>query len=232
MSDLVRAARAISYAQASSAFRRRAGVVVSVQSDYTCTVQVAGNATSISGVRYFAHVSPRPGQQVWLDTDGFDVIAVGVIAGNGGALPFGTWRRNNTASTQSINTGSITSVNFDTVIHDPWTMLAGGAGTDVVVPLAGVYALSANASFASSTAGTFREVLIYSGSTLLVRSRAEQPSGGFPNSAVFLTTSAVRALAKDAVVTMRVQHDTGSALNLGSGSGENVLFLAYLGADA
>jgi len=233
MSDLVRAARAISYAQASSAFRRRAGVVVSVQSDYTCTVQVAGNATSISGVRYFAHVSPRPGQQVWLDTDGFDVIAVGVIAGNGGAIPSGAWRKN---AAQSIPDATITSVSFDTVHHDPWNMLQGGTSgsgtTDVTLPMTGVWLLSANASFASNTAGSYREVLIYSGGTVLTRSRAEQASGGFPATGVMVSTTAVRALAANAIITMRVYQNTGGALNTGTGSGENVLFVAYLGPDA
>lgn len=229
MTDFVKAARAISYAQAAPQFRRRAGVVVSLQSDYTCTVQIAGDATSISGVRYFAHVSPRPGQQVWLDTDGYDLIVVGVIAGNGGAIPWGAWRR---STSQSIPDVTITKVSFDAVLSDDWTMLAGGSGTDIIVPLPGVYAITANASFASSSLGSIREVLIYSGTTILVRSRAEQASGGYPATSAIVSTSAIRSLAAGAAVSMQVQQNTGAALNLGTGSGENVLMLAYLGPAA
>lgn len=230
MRDLVRAARAISYAQAAPQFRRRAGVVVSVQSDYTCTVQIAGDATSVSGVRYFAHVSPRPGQQVWLDTDGYDLIVVGVIAGNGGALPAGSWRCSN--ATPALADATFTKVSFNVVQSDPWTMLAGGSGTDIVVPMSGVYAVAAVGSFANSTAGSLREVLIYSGATILVRTRAEQASGGYPSTNVMVSTAGVRALTAGAVLTMQLYQNSGGTLNLGTGSGENTFHVAYLGPDA
>lgn len=166
--EMFRAARELSRALPQAKIRRRAGVVVSVQTGYTCTVQIAGDTTSISGVRYFSHAAPRPGSQVWIDTDGYDVVVVGLIAGNGGSTPSCRLFR---GSQQGSITGP-TTILWNQVGSDPWGMRDATNTDRIYLKADGFYLVSGVVAFAASATGTYRAVDVkLNGVTVLQRCR-------------------------------------------------------------
>lgn len=182
--ELFDAARRLSRAQPVAKFRRRAGVVVSVQTAYRCTIRLAGDTTDIAGVRYFSHSAPRPGQQVWIDTDGLDTVVVGTIAGNGGAAPVcRVWR---TANQTGVVSGTATAVTWQSSL-DPWGMWTSGA--NVVLPLDGFYLLTATVAFEASSTGAYRTVDIIHATAVRGRTRYTGTMAG--GTAPFVTTTTI-----------------------------------------
>lgn len=225
--DLFESSKRLSRQTPAPRSRRRMGSVVSVQTGYTCTVNIAGLTTSIENVRYFAHVAPRPGELVWIDTDGYDMIVTGVVAGNGGAVPMCRVYRN---SAQSIATSTITSISFNTEVDDPWNMWASGTPTVITAPLDGVYVCNATAIFAASNLGTYREANIEIDGTVRARQR---PTVTYSNSqSTWLNVSMIATLVKGGTIGLSVAHDTGSALNAATVTQFPYLAVTYLGPAA
>jgi len=224
--DLFESSKRLSRQTPVSRSRKRMGSVVSVETGYTCTVNIAGLTDSISNVRYFAHVAPRPGELVWIDTDGYDMIVTGVVAGNGGAIPMCRVYR---STAQSIATGTVTSISFDTEVtnNDPWNMWASGTPTVITAPLDGVYVCNATAIFAASNLGTYREANIEIDGTVRARQR---PTGTFNNTnSTWLNVTMIATLAKGGTIGLSGAHDTGSALNAATITQFPYLSVSYLG---
>ena len=49
-----------------SSLKLRQATVISVNSDRTMNVQVAGDGFTLPSVRYLSHTAPKPNDQVWL----------------------------------------------------------------------------------------------------------------------------------------------------------------------
>jgi len=60
--------------------RLRQAKVTAIAGDGTLSVTVAGSAVVLTGVKKFASVSATVGANVFLLTDGVDLIAIGTIA--------------------------------------------------------------------------------------------------------------------------------------------------------
>lgn len=210
----------------SQKLRRRMGKVITVGTDYTLTVQIAGDTTNnIAGVRYFGHFAPKAGSQVWLDTDGVDVIAVGAVAGLGGVVPVCRVYRStdlNVASSTTYTTVAWASSLYDT--HNMWT-----SGTDVVAPITGTYLVQATYSFANLLGG-YRSARIVSGSTTQAFSQYDSASS---IAAPFTSLGTVCSVAKGTAFTLEVRQTSGSTLALNGGVPSYTnLFVTYLGADS
>lgn len=231
--ELFRAARGISRAQPQARFRRRAGVVVSVETGYTCTVYIGGDNTSISGVRYFAHTAPRPGQQVWLDTDGYDVVIVGVVAGNGGSIP--ACRVYRSSAQTSVASGVSTEVVWTDAAFDPWGMWSTGSATDaqIVLPMDGVYFATSTIAFPASTSGAYRTIDILHAGSLRARSRYTVATGTFAGGTpLFLSTSAVISGTKSQVITVEGAADISGGTTFAQTGQLPFLAVTYLGPAA
>jgi hypothetical protein len=60
--------------------RLRQGKVITVNTNRTMDVQIAGDTNTLPSVRYLSNYAPKPQDQVWLLNDGADLLGIGMIA--------------------------------------------------------------------------------------------------------------------------------------------------------
>jgi hypothetical protein len=228
--NLFEASRRISSQTPRVKFQRRVADVVSVQSDYTCTVKIAGDTVNTSNVRYFAHVAPKPGELVWIDTDGADVVVSGAVAGNGGAIPFCRVRRTTTQNT--VASGD--SITWDNAVSDPWSMWSSTTNPSrVTVPLPGVYAITSIISIApNATAGGRGSDIRINGAGGFTASRVQLVPAGWASSGgtTFIPNSTTIALARGDYVELQLV--TAVTLNVTTFGQMPHMTVTYLGPDA
>ena len=207
--------------------RRRMGTVVGIASDYSLTVTVAGDSTQVTGVKYFGHYTPRVGAQVWLDTDGVDVIAVGALAGLGGSAVSALFSK---TSDQNIANNTLEQVTMSSIDHDPAGMIDNAADR-ITVSMPGIYLIAAGASFAANATG-YREIQAKpsSGDPYVVARQAATPT---TNARV--TASVIRSLSQGATVELHARQTSGGALAVAGDSADKSftwLGVTYLGPAA
>jgi hypothetical protein len=228
--NLFEASRRISSQTPRVKFQRRVAEVVSVQSDYTCTVKIAGDTVNAANVRYFAHVAPRPGQLVWIDTDGADVIVSGAVAGNGGAIPFCRVRRTTTQNT--VASGD--AITWDNAVSDPWSMWSSTTNPSrVTVPMTGVYTLTGIITFPNNaTAGIRGCDIRVNGAGGYVAARAQLVPSGWASTGGnnFLPVSTTVALDRNDYVELQLT--TSVTVNVPNFGAMPHLTVTYLGPAA
>lgn len=208
-------------------FRRRQGTVVSVETGYTMTVELAGDTTNVAGVRYFGHYPPKVGAQVWIDTDGSDLICIGAVAGLGGAFPVA--RMVKTAN-QTLNTsGTSEKVTFgitDPNSFDPYGMYQN-ANERFVAPFDGVYLVTGHLTYAASATG-FRDVQIRLNGSLYTLTREAATSANTPT----YNCTAVVKMLKDEYVEIWGNQTSGGALAISPSNSTVGFGFQYLGPAA
>jgi len=224
MTDLNEVVAAIRDAAPDAPLRRRMGAVDAINANRTINVTIAGSTTAITGVHYFGHYAPKVGAQVWLDTDGRDWVAVGAIAGAGGAVPsVKVWR---TADLSIANSSAYTAITWQ-ASDDPWGMWT--SGTNVTIPITGRYLLTACSWWVANANGYRTMVLSVNGSTTY-SSYAQIDATG--TSAHIFHMPAVLKLNAGDYVNMRVRQTSGAALSMNAGASyETHLEITYLGPD-
>lgn len=202
------------------AWQFRQGQVVSIQSDYTATVTIAGSTTSVPGVRYIGQ-PPRPTAGVWMVSNGTDLFIVGTIAAANGALAPDVYRTTN----QSIANASATAISWNAEDYDSYGLYSSGDALNITIP--GRYIAVAQADFAANATGVRSAVITLDGTTTI---------GGISTPAhaavarlnvhslpfTVTTTTAVRVV---------VEQNSGGALDVvASGNVSPGLGIYYLGA--
>lgn len=227
MTDLNSLVDAIASAAPGAPLRRRMGAVSAINSNRTINVTIGGSTTAITGVKYFGHYAPKVGTQVWLDTDGRDWIAIGAIAGSGGAIPSCKVYR---TSDQNIATGStFVNVSWNAAAFDPWGMWT--SGTNVTVPITGRYLVNATVHFnaASPYTVSYRSGRIYQNGGPLNIVQTDSPVGNVIWSQSMSVI--VNATAGD-YFTLGARQNSGITLALASTTAaETQLTVTYLGPD-
>lgn len=230
MDDLFESSYRISSQTPKNKFQRRRAQVISVQSDYTCTVRVAGAPSNATLVRYFSHIAPEPGELVWVDTDGVDVIVSGAVAGNGGAIPFCRVRR--TTDQNTVASGD--SITWNAAASDPWSMWSSTTNPSrVTVPLPGVYAITSIISIApNATAGGRGSDIRINGAGGFIASRVQLVPAGWAASGGtnFIPNSTTIALARGDYVELQLV--TAVTLNVTNFGQMPHMTVTYLGPDA
>jgi hypothetical protein len=224
MTDLNSLVSAIADAAPDAPLRRRMGAVSAINANRTINVTIGGSTTAITGVHYFGHYAPRIGAQVWLDTDGRDWVAIGAIAGSGGAVPTGRFHR---TADLTVTTGAgWTPVPFQAAQFDPWGMWT--TGTNVIAPITGRYHMTGMAHWAGNATSYRAVALDVAG---VVSTWAQQLANGTNVTAVSVS-SVVTANAGDAF-RLQVRQGSGGNLTLNAGTSvETHLTVTYLGPDA
>jgi hypothetical protein len=131
---------------AAAEWRFRQGEVVSVQSDYTATVKIAGSGVEVPGVRYMSR--PAPGQGTWLLTNGTDLLIVDSLAEAGTTLAPRAYRTTN----QSIANASAAAISWEAVESDVFGTFTPSA-TQLTVTIPGRYVAVGQVGFASNAVG-------------------------------------------------------------------------------
>lgn len=213
--------------QKSPSFRRRLATVVSVQTGYTMTVKIAGDSTSISGVRYFGHVPPKAGSHVWIDTDGADLIGIGAVAGLGGAACAARTTKN---AGQTIGTGPTgTLVTFPAADFDPYGIW-DNANDKYVIPFDGIWHISAGLEWiANATVAGGRGVKIAKNGTAIAQ-QLLAGNGSTTNSSFAALSTVINAVKDDAFTVIGVQTSGGSQDV--AGTALSYFAIAYIGPAA
>lgn len=216
--------RLVQALQHSPGVRVRFGSVVSVESDWTCTVTIGGSATAVSGVRYAADVQPLPGSGCVLASDGTDLFVLAVLAAEGRTIA----PRASRSTTQSIANTNDTPITFDAVNGDAWGCWSAANATRLTAPVAGRYQATALVSWAGNATG-FRSVWIEkNGTSTLGRASVASVGAGNP------TWMEVMSLPFDMLpgdyIRLIVWQNSGGALNVNNSSTfAPGLSLTYLG---
>jgi len=201
-------------------WRLRQGEVVSVQSDYTMTITIAGSSTEVTGVRSLSQ-PPPPGAGVWIMTNGTDLFGVGAIRAADRALAPRAYR----TTDQAINNASATPIIWEGEDSDPFGFVTASAQSiDVTVP--GRYMAVGQVDFASNGTGVRSASIITSGSVVV----GAQRIGAYSGVAHVNVTSVPFTVSASATVELWVEQNSSGALNVvASGSVSPGLGVYYLG---
>jgi hypothetical protein len=224
MTDLNEVVAAIRDASPDAPLRRRMGTVSVINANRTINVTIAGSTTAITGVHYFGHYAPKVGAQVWLDTDGRDWVAVGAIAGAGGAVPSVKVYR--TADLSVANGTTYTTVTWQASESDPYGMWT--TGTNVFAPITGRYLITAEIWFANNSTGYRTGAFSVNGSGTF-STFIQWNSGAGGNEIQHMTM--LRNLTAGDYVNLRVRQTSGAALILNGSANETKMTMTYLGPD-
>lgn len=215
-----------SVAGVSNRFRRRQGTVTALGGDYTISVQIAGDTSAtISGVRYLSSYMPKIGSHVWLDTDGKDVMALGVIAGQGGPVPYcRVYRNANYTQASGTTPTAVTWTNADTTVSSMFT----ASSPNVTLPLTGLYAAIGHINIQANSAGR-RHVRIVSSGAL----RNYTQIDGLGTGITALDTSTVFSATAGDVAYLALWQDSAATLTINSANSYDThLEIYYLGPAA
>lgn len=206
--------------------RVRQGKVITVNSNRTIDVQIAGDTNTLPSVRYLSNYAPKPDDQTWLLNSGADLLAIGMVAGVDRTLAPTASRSTN----QTITTSTQTKVIFDAVDSDGWNCWDVSPNpTRLTVPLTGRYIVTANVAFEASASG-HRAISILKNNTVELARSDFNPVSNSIDTHSTVTCHAV-SLTKGDYVELRVWQNSGSNLDiLDTGDHSPKFSLIYLGS--
>lgn len=209
-----------------SSLKLRQATVISVNSDRTMNVQVAGDGFTLPSVRYLSHTAPKPNDQVWLLNDGADLLGIGMVASADRTLAPTASR----SSVQTIPTATQTKVSFDAVDSDGWNCWDLSPNpTRLTVPITGRYIVTGNVAFEASSSG-HRAVNILKNNTLELARSDFNPVSNSIDTHSTVTCHAI-TLTKDDYVELRVWQNSGQDLDImNTGDHNPKMSLIYLGS--
>ena len=218
--DLTRFARAL--AADTSSLRFLMGVVVSIQSNYTVTVTIAGSTSQISAVKYASSVCPRVGSSVYMVTDGSDLWIISQLAPVGSPSPTALRGTN-----QTLTTAVETAISFSSVVNDGWgSFNLAGNPTRLTAVLPGRYMVTGFVQFASNATGT-REIAARVNGTTKYGVDTSLAASGAPTH-LSVTTPAFTMAATD-YVELTAYQNSGGNLDIVTLTEAPALSLIYLG---
>lgn len=202
--------------------RLRQGTVISVESAYTITVTIAGESAQIAGVKYMGNYAPRPGSQVWLLSDGFDLLALGHLAPRGIPTP-----RASRSTTQTIADATDSYISFDAVENDGWSCWSSGQAARFTIPIPGRYQIIGQVSFVGNATGFRRAFVEKNGTSTLGSSREYGQTAGNPTELQVITPPVT--LAAGDYVRLGVRQNSGAALDVSVGADFGLIYLGPAG---
>lgn len=183
-------------------WRLRQGVVVSVQSDYTVTVRIAGSTDNVAGVRYVGQ-PPTPNAGVWIMANGTDLFVIGILAASTRAVAPRVYRTSNLA----ILNATPTAITWQADNADPYGFWSSGTGVVVSVP--GRYVAVGQADFESNATGVRSASIIADGVVV-----GAQRIGAFTGVAHLNVTSVPFTVTSSTTVAFWVEQNSSASLNL------------------
>lgn len=149
-----------------SPIKKRLGQVVSVDTgSRTCSVIVGADETVYTGVRYYSSFTPLVGADVWIETDGLDMVAVGSIATAETVqetlqqavieMPAVSASVKSTAGFDFTVASNWARLPFNTVVADPYEMW-NATNNQFVLPYTGFYQVECSVSWSITTAAVYR----------------------------------------------------------------------------
>lgn len=152
-------------------------------------------------------------------------VANSVGAAAIGTLPYCELTK---SAAQTISSGSLTEITFDTEVGDTDTMHAGGNPSRITATTAGVYIVTGFVDFADSLANgkTTALLLRKNGTTYIAQQKAMQGADGVDPE---LNVALVTKLAATDYLELIVQHDAGSSKDIDGGDDGCRFSAAWIG---
>lgn len=201
------------------AWRLRQGEVVSIQSNYTATVRIAGSTENVAGVQYTGY-PPTPGAGVWIWTNGTDLFIAGTLAAAGRSIAPRVYR----TSDQAISNASATPITWQADDSDAYGYWSSGTAINIGVP--GRYVATAQVDFASSSVGVRSASIILGGATVIGAERL----GAYTGVAHLNVHSVPFTVSSTNSVAVWVEQNSSASLNVvASGNVSPGLGIYYLG---
>jgi len=192
----------------SSRLRFRQGVISSVQAGRTLTITIAGSTTAVSGVRYLASMTPVPGANVWVVSDGSDLWALGSLGTATSTIAPRVYR----TTDQTLTTAVDTAVTWEADANDNAGMWVVGAPTVLTCVVPGIYTATANVRFAANGTG-FRAAWIERNATTTL-ARADIIASAAASPTRFTVAAPAFNLAIGDTVRLMVSQNSGGNLAL------------------
>lgn len=209
-----------------SRLRARVAKVVSVETDRTMTIQLAGTTENIPGVNYLDSVPPRPGAGIWVLSDGRDLFGFGSIAADGRTLS----PRASRSSTQNIADATDTAVDFDAVNNDLWGAWSVSQSSRLTAPITGRYMAVGTIHFAGNATGLRSVWIEKTGTSTLARVQVATAGAASPTW-LNVTTPPFDMIGGTDYLRLMVRQNSGGALTLNQSSTYSPsLSLVYLGS--
>lgn len=207
----------------SPAPRFRLGTVSAINTDRTINVTIGASSTVITSVRYLGDVQPVPGAGVWLVSDGFDLFALGVIAGSGRTFAPRAYR----STDQPVSDNADAIVQLDTVDSDSWS--SWNSGNRLYAEMSGRHIAIGSATFVANATG-HRAVWIEKNAGIgIARVQVPAVTGGSPTW-LTVTSHPFDMTAGVDYVSLWVRQNSGGSLNLNAANSNTPsLSLIYLG---
>lgn len=209
-----------------SMLKLRQGKVVTVNSDRTIDVQIAGDTNTLPSVRYLSNYAPKPDDQVWLLNDRTDLLAIGMIAGNERTLAPTVYR----TDSLSIPINTETTITYQGERNNGWDCWSAANPTRLTAPITGMYQAT-SAIYADSQSNVDVSVGIKkNGSILLVRQDVTTKND--PNGFHGMVTTTAFPLTKGDYIETTVLHDYNPSINLKADANGylNSMCFIYLGS--
>lgn len=199
-----------------SMLRLRQGKVITVNSNRTIDIQIAGDTNTLPSVRYLSNYAPKPDDQVWLFNDGTDLLALGMIAAVNRTLSPKAYR----TALQSIPSGTDTPVTFQAVENDDWNCWSVSNPTRLTAPITGRYMAQAQLKWGDGASGVRRVSIKFNGTQEIAYADAQKATGhGAHTSAIsppfymtknqYIETIAFAEASLDLVITANGDNYTG-----------------------
>jgi hypothetical protein len=207
-------------------FRLRQGKVITVNSNRTIDIQIAGDTNTLPSVKYLSNYAPKPDDQTWLLNSGADLLAIGMVASADRTLAPTASRSTN----QTIPTSTQTKIVFDAVDSDGWNCWDVSPNpTRLTVPVTGRYFITGNVSYEASSSG-HRAINIYKNNTMELARSDFSPVSNSIDTHTTVNTHAV-TLTKGDYLELRVWQNSGSDLDImADGDHTPKMSIIYLGS--
>lgn len=204
--------------------RLRLAKVVSINANKSVNIQLAGDANTLPSVKCLGNFLPAVNKQIWILTNGSDMLGIGLVAGNSTYIAPTATR----ATTQSISSSTWTSISFSSVDADDYLSWSASNPTRLTAPTSGRYMAIGSASFANDTSG-YRGIRIQkSGSTVIsADSSSPPPLGSTIETFLNVTCNALTMTTSDYLELQVLQTTVGA---LSTGTLAPSLSLIYLGS--
>jgi hypothetical protein len=210
--------------------RLRQGKVITVNTNRTMDVQIAGDTNTLPSVRYLSNYAPKPQDQVWLLNDGADLLGIGMIASANRTLAPVAYRTTPVTIIKDVDT----YISFEADDSDGWDCWTIGDPTKLTAPITGRYMATASVLWEGQNSG-YAAVFIEKGTQEIARQDGELTTK--EHGLHLSVTSVPITLTKGDYVRMGVHHDYNPDNDLIISSGGvdhtgffNALSLIYLGS--
>ena len=157
--------------------RRRQAVIGTYDAGTdTVSLTLGGDTTLLTGIDYLGSYTPLAGETVWVSQVGSDLLVLGAQGAHAVASPPSVRVQRNVVGA-SIGDSSDTPLPWHETAYDYGNMWT--SGTDVDIPLDGIYDIKAGAGFVAHANGR-RILTLYKNTTAIDRVEPAAPTtGGF-----------------------------------------------------